>query len=306
MIQSDEFENESKIYDRCGINIRAISVEFCTDESRYNEPDSHFIQIPEKMFNKFLSKKDISKPLYIGIRNTKDESKCLYFGRVEPSIETSNSSSNMCLLPGWVMDRLIIDRYGDYVDIVLLSDGISIKTLDYIKIRGNVSSYVKWSNIKEKFEDKLSSYNCVNLNDVLYIDDIMFTIVELKDIYGNNLLYGSTFQGEVKLDFDLPDDLREKEKIELKKLEDERIRRTVENKQKNGFDEKIELKKRSNIMTFSDLENLKDKKEENKNIEYFKGTGNKLTDENIVIKKITREERALLLEERFKKMKEEK
>ena len=250
-------------------NIKTICIEFCTDEKKYTSLDSHYIQIPQKIYHEYLNIKDKDKPLYIGIRNSNIIDKCLYFGRVEPSIKTFNSSEDMCLMPGWVMDKINIDRFDGIVDIVLIKDTY-IKKLGYIKIKGNKSSYAKWDDIKERLEDKLSQYNCINLGDILYIDDVIFTILELKDLNGNIINYGCTFDTTVNLDFEIPDDLKEKEIIKEKEIS--KIR---------------EVQKGRNIMTFNDLNN-KEKKE------YFTGEGNKLTSDKFTPP--SKEEKTKLLE----------
>ena len=323
---SDTNEN-SKISSHGGIDIRAICVEFCTDEERYNVKDSHFIQIPQEMYQKFLQHKNVNEPLYIGISKSGSFSpdlESLYFGRVEPSIRSANSSIKMCLLPGWIMDKLNIDRFDGLVDIVLIREELHIKKLGYIKIKGNISSYVSWDNIRERLEDKLSQYNCINLGDILYIDDVIFTVTELKDLDDNIVRYGSTFNTTVNLDFEVPDDLREKE---LKRIEDENKRKEESDRLKLERKEREDREKRekkeinkgekinrkehkfgAKIFGFDDLankESIEEKTDEgDKKEEHFKGQGNKLTS-NTDFKPPTREERVKMIQERLLKEKME-
>ena len=259
-------------------NIKTISIEFCTDEKKYTVPDSHYIQIPQKIYQQYLNDKNKDDPLYIGIRNSNSIDKCLYFGRVEPSIKTDNSSEDMCLMPGWVMDKININKYGGLIDIVLIKD--HMKKLGYIKIKGNVSSYAKWDDIKERLEEKLSQYNCINVDDVLYVDNVIFTILELKDLKGNNVKFGSTFNTTVNLDFEVPDDIKEKEELLRAELLKKEEMKKIPSKPR-------EVQSGRNLMTFNDLNNQEKK-------EYFIGTGNKLTSEKIIYP--SKEERAKLLE----------
>jgi hypothetical protein len=289
----------TKLYKKCGINIVAVSVGFCSDEQRYNTPDSHYIQIPEQLFNNFMHRADIEKPLFVGVCNSQNPHMCLYFGKVEPTIRTENSSSDMCLLPEWAMNRLQLDSYGDRVDIEIMNEEYHIKKLGYIKMRANISSYTKWENIKDIIEIKLGDCNCVNNGDEFYINDVIFTIVELKDHSGNIIECGSTFRTETNLDFEIPDDLRE---LERKRSEEEFKR--AEEKIKLASLPKAPQKdhKHSGVSFGSRVVTLKDTHEEIKESQYFTGQGNKLsTDTTNRIP--TREERVAMI---LKRLKEEK
>ena len=43
--------------------------------------------------------------------------------------------------------------------------------------QANISSYVKWDDIKEILEEKISNYNCINLGDIFYINDVIYSLL---------------------------------------------------------------------------------------------------------------------------------
>lgn len=290
----------TRLLKTCGIDVNAISVAYCTDEERYNTPDSHYVQIPEQLFRNFMQRDEPDKPLFIGICNSSLPKLCLYFGRVEPTLRTENSSADMCLLPEWVINKLQLDPMGDKVDIEIMREDFHIKKLGYIKLRGNISSYSKWENIKELLEIKLGNCNCVNVGDDFYINNVIFTIVELKDHDNNIIECGSTFQTETNLDFELPDDLRELERIrreEQFKHEQEMLKQATKQTSR-----KPDVVKHSGVTFGSRVATLTEDVKEEKEHEYFTGTGNKLSSDT-VSRMPTREERVAMI---MKKMKEEK
>jgi hypothetical protein len=89
-----------------------------------------------------------------GVRKANTTDKTLYFGIVEPSIKSSNSSNDMCLMPDWAFEILNLSIYGDTIDIVNIIDGKHIKNLGYIKIKGSISTYVEWDNLRERIKFK--------------------------------------------------------------------------------------------------------------------------------------------------------
>lgn len=189
------------------LEIQAICVEYCIEDESYLKDDSHIIFIPEKIFYDFINLKSINErssfPLYVGIRNSQAINKRLYFGRIEPSINTANSTNEMAILPRWVVDNLEIDGISETIDIVFIS---TPKLIDYIKVKANISDYVKFPNIKEILEEKLSTYNCVNINTYFIVENVRFKIIEIRDVKGIDINFGSLFDQEIKIDFDLPED----------------------------------------------------------------------------------------------------
>lgn len=188
--------------------VKTICSNYCFYDERYTDEDSHVVCIPVSLFNTIIKKKNNSNPIFVKIVNPRDKTKFLHFGRVEPSINTENCRHDMCLLPYWVMQKLGIE------------DIVNIFSIDYsmvyhaksIKIKADKSDYVKWDNVKELIEEKLSSFNCINVGDIIVIRDVNFTITEIKSDLDEQLTYTSTFDDEINLDFELPEDL-EREQI---------------------------------------------------------------------------------------------
>lgn len=218
------------------IDIECICVDFCTEEERYIDPESHFIHIPRDIYHNWIELKSRqgkeSLPLYVGIRNSVKTKEQLFFGRIEPSINSGNSNHTMALLPRWAFEKLGFTEIIGKIDMIYVGEP---KIIDYIKVRGDKSSYVKFRDIKSMLENKLSSYNCLNINEKFHIEDVIFTVTEIKDKQNKNIPYGSLFDREVKIDFELPDDLIAQEKERNEKLERDKIFKREEHKQNIHF-----------------------------------------------------------------------
>ena len=139
-----------------GKGIKSICIEYCTEESRYIQPDSRIVHIPRDIWHEFVKRKDGyrmgSAPLFVGIRNTMNpKEKKFYFGRVEPSVNTVNSNHKMALLPSWLFNYLDMDYMDATVDIVFVP---MPQDVDKIVLKGNKSSYVN-TDVKTELEEKL-------------------------------------------------------------------------------------------------------------------------------------------------------
>ena len=260
--------------------INCTCIDNCTEESKYVDRESHFIHIPRDIYHKFLILKKRngreSFPLYVGIRSSNKRDIKLYFGRVEPSVNSINSNHEMALLPKWVCERLELDEFSDKIDIVYVPIPQPIK---YMKIRGNNSSYVKSPDIKLALESKLGQYNCINLNEKFHVEDVIFTITELKSNDDTNLDFGSIFDQEVNIDFELPDDLKEQEEKRLK--DEEEAKKINPRELQRGYNNQ---KFGANVHGFRDSE----KEDQKTNYIPFEGPGLSLSNEKS--KKLTREE----------------
>lgn len=299
--------------------IKTICVEYCTDEFRYLCDDSHFVQIPEDLYSKVLNTITDGTPMYFKIVNSKDHSKSIVLGKIEPSIKTPNSDKTTCLLPLWILQKLNIDSFNGYVDLFNINYN-DVPRPGFIKLKANISSYTEWSNVKERIEERLGYFNCINIGDNIKIDDVKFTITELKDKNKNDIKFASTFdETDVVLDFDIPDDLVEKEK--RRKIEEENTKKSLaiqrmnnlsnsinQNKSNISSDEVQKLNKTqkfhvgggANVKTFSELNN----DEERKNVDVFATKGYKLTSKSTNYKP-SREELAKITLDRIEKMKNE-
>lgn len=212
----------------CYLDVPVVPITFCTEELKYTDPDSHFIHIPRSAYHNFLNLKSkhgkSDMPLYVGVRNNNDRKKRLCFGRVEPSIITPNSDHDTMLLPEWALKLLGIEFAGR-LDLVYV---IQPQSIGYLKIKGNKSCYVKYSDVRALLESKLSNYNCLNMGESFTINEdsigdyaasdensVTFTITELKSKDGKDIEFGAIYDVEVNIDFELPEDLEriEKERI---------------------------------------------------------------------------------------------
>lgn len=281
-------------------NIQAVCIDFCTEEIRYNQPDSHIVHIPRDLWHRFIEQKTKyrieSLPLYVGIRNSNNpKGKKFYFGRVEPSVNTSNSNHKMALLPRWLFEYLEMDTMESLVDIVFVS---KITPVDIIFLKGNKSSYVK-TDIKRELEEKLDTWNCINNGEVFKIRDVTFTVTNLKSSDGEIINFGSIYSGEVKIEFEEPDDIKEtRERIEK---EDKKVKEMKEMKlQKARCDSPQKGRKYgAHVSGFSSTGDVEEKIGKDKVHDYlpFQGDGLKLT--NVPARQLTKAE---LLEVRLKKM----
>lgn len=296
--------------------IKVVCIEYCTSESRYLCEDSHSVQIPEDLFSRVMGTNRDGKPMYVRIVNSRDHSKSIVLGKVEPSVKTFNSDKTMCIIPSWVLQKLNIDSFNGYVDLFIVNYN-DVPRPKYIKIKANISSYAGWNDVKERIEERLGQFNCININDTIVIDNVRFTITELKDKNNNDVTFASTFdESDVILDFDMPDDLVEKEK--QRKLEDEaRKKALAERKLQKATDPISDKKSRdipepkqkfhvgggARVKTFSELKHEEDEDMEKK-IDVFATPGYKLSS-NPTNYKPTREELARIALERIERMKKE-
>jgi hypothetical protein len=217
-------EISGKVLKNGNIDVSVICIDFCTEEDKYLDPNSHFIHIPRDLYLDFIKKKSNSgnanSPLYVGIRNSKNPNiGQLYFGRVEPSTTTANSHYTMALAPKWVFDKLQIDLMDGTIDIVYVPNP---EPVSLIKLKGSNSLYAK-TDIKSTLEMKLSGYNCLNIGEEFKVDETDFRVIELRNKYNKVINFGSIYNiDECNLDFEMCDEEIEKEKIRnLQKIKTE-------------------------------------------------------------------------------------
>lgn len=276
-----------------GIDITTVCIDFCTDEDRYINSDSHFIHIPKELYHDFLTLKSLQNrakfPLFVAIKNSNKSQKGILFSKVEPSVVTSNSTHEMCLLPRWAIDKLELEDFLGKIDLIYVPIP---QKVDYIKVKGNKSTYVKFKDIKSMLENKLSSYNCLNIEEEFKIEDVTFRVIELKNEKGIDINFGSTFETDVKIDFETPDDIAELER-ELKLKKELELKRELELKEEKKKLESQEKMKKTDIHHFGahlrsyDGTEIKSSTSET-SVKVFQSEGLKMTTENV--KKLTKEE----------------
>lgn len=281
-------------------NVKAVSIDLCTENPVYTSDDSRIVHIPKDIWNNFIERKTqlriTDEPLYVGIRNSRNPNgKRFYFGRVEPSIKSENSTNDMALLPRWLFDYLESDMMDTLVDIVFVRH---INKAGKIVLRGSNSSYAR-SDIKTKLESKMSSWNCINSGDKFMVDGVKFEIVEVRAKEsegfpeGKIIDFASIFNiDEVKVEFLEPDDIREAREREEKRLkqEEENRKRPLQ----KAYNDQHEPKRHfgAHVAGFSSTEETK----EEPTFVPFQGKGNKISSSS---QNLTRQQ---IIEARIKKL----
>lgn len=256
------------------------------DPERIEKNYGHTISIPNRVMNSILEyqpETENPEPIYIEIKPMTEipaaESYCIVFGNTEIT------ENEVVVVPGWAFQKLGIDVFTE----VSLENVTNIRKVGYMKVQANLSDYAWWDSLKETLEQEIEKINTISVGDIICINDVTFTVKNLEDTDRIPMLDGSLFRTDVKIDFDMPLDMIEKERKEeemKRKIEEERIRIAEECKRQ--------------------VEELERQKEQ----ALFPGAGNTIAKEEAAKeekpKEISREERARMFEERFKKMSEEK
>jgi hypothetical protein len=180
---------------------------------------------------------------------------------------------DLVVLPFWVINKLKINMF----EVVNIKNIINLPKIGFLKIKGTNSDYAKLENIKEILENELNTYRTITINDLIYIYQFQleFYIIEIKDIFNKEINFGSLFNTEVKIEFEIPSDIAEKERLE--RIEQERIEQ-----------EKIEQER---------IEQERIEQEKQKKCNKFIGKAYSLLDSNQ--KPITHEEYKKLLVQRY-------
>ena len=223
----------------------ALCVVLCTDESKYIDPDSHYLHIPEALFVKYTSKINLSNVCFelTNPITTNNINKRVYLRKIEPA--QGEFKSNI-LIPTWVQNHLGIGMCGSQLELRPVPRPQSIVRC---KIRGNISSYVKM-DIKSLLEEKINQFKCVNINTNFTVQGVIFTIVELVSTHNKLVEWGIT-NDELEIDFDTPDDIKF---IEKRKAMIDKITLKIEDKINSINQQKNELgKKKTGVFKFSDF-----------------------------------------------------
>lgn len=271
-------------------NVKAIPISFCSEEARFIQPDSRVVHIPKNVWKEFIKIKTFHRmteiPLYVGIRRSGDKGgKAFFFGHVEYTTNTDNSDENMALLPDWLFEYLGTDIMDTFVDIVYV---VKPQDVDKIILKGNKSSYVN-TDIKAELEEKLGRWNCINKGETFAVDDVTFTVVDIRakpnDIFidGKSINFGSIYSlTEVKLEFVEPDDIRDVREREEKRIEREKeLKAKPLQKARDSSESKNNMNFGAHVSGFGstgDVEkkNISNKNEEKKDYVPFQGGGLKI------------------------------
>jgi hypothetical protein len=102
------------------------------------------------------------------------------------------------VMPNEYFKKLQIEPFTS-VKIEKVSD---IKKINYIKIRGHDKKYTSWDGINEILEAHLNKFRAISSGQTTNVLGINFTIIEMKDIEGNIITYGSLYETDVNIEFD--------------------------------------------------------------------------------------------------------
>jgi hypothetical protein len=287
------------------------------ENSNFNETNkelNHTILIPQSKYFNFINSDifiDSDSPLYLKITKIRNVSVNIYETEINDEIgiydgteindnindrieinddldfDHNNSmifgncgfiQEDLIVLPFWVINKLKINMF----EVVNIQNIINLPKIGFLKIKGTNSDYTKLENIKEILENELNTYRAITINDLIYIYyqfqfQLEFYIIEIKDIFNKEIKFGSLFNTEVNIEFEIPSDIAEKERQE--RIEQERI-----------YKEELKQKEIEKERLFA----LEKEKECSK----FKGTAYSLLDSNQ--KPITHEEYKKLLSQKYK------
>jgi len=240
------------VYDNANANTNAVV--------NYEKNISHIIQIPNNMMDDFLTKHTTTHPLVIKIKTMTNE---ICFGNIEIS------NDNMVVMPHWALHKLNIDVFS-----MVSIEPVELVSIGKIMLKAIDSKYVYWDKLREQLEERFSQFYAINKGDCIHCLNTEFYVIGLYDNDNMELMSGSLFETDVKIEFETPTDIEEEERIHtIKKLEKEKILLEEYNKKKE----------------------LQQKKEEEENIV---SKGRRLGGNPI-----SREESIRRIEERFKKTK---
>jgi hypothetical protein len=244
------------------------------------------IAISDKIYYKMINELTEFNPLYVEITKT-DESgfnqsncRCLLFGNII-SVE-----QDVIVLPYWAMAKYGLEPFQN----VTIENVDNLQNIDYIQVRANNSDYVHWSSLKELLEETLIKCRAISLGDMINVHGIEFYVCQIKNQSGSEILDGSLYNTDVKIDFDVPVDILEEERLQKIKNEEQKIK---EEEQERLRQLKYEEETMDRIREKNRLRMI----EESKN-KIFAGTAYKLDDGP---SQITREQMAEIIKARINK-----
>jgi len=203
------------------------------------------IAIPENIYYKMINELEDFNPLFVEITKSEEigynqsNCRCLIFGNII-SIE-----DEVIVLPYWAMSKFGLEPFVN----VNIENVNNLQIIDYIQVRANQSDYVYWSSLKEQLEEKLSKIRAISIGDMINVHGIEFYVCKLKNELDQDILDGSLFDTDVKIDFDVPSDIIEEERIKKVKEEEERIRQEeiIREKERIRLEEEEKLKNKNFI-----------------------------------------------------------
>jgi hypothetical protein len=263
-------------------NISIISWDiYSPDEPEKNVGNT--IAISDKIYYKMINELTEFNPLFVEITKTDENGfnsgfnqsncRCLLFGNII-SIE-----QDVIVVPYWAIAKFGLEPFQN----VNIENVNNLQNIDYIQVRANNSDYIHWSSLKEILEETLIKCRAISLGDMINVHGIEFYVCKIKNQSGSEILDGSLYNTDVKIDFDVPVDILEEERLQkIKDSEEEKLRQL---KQEEEMMDRIREKNRLRMI------------EESKN-KIFAGTAYKLDDGP---SHITREQMAEIIKKRLAK-----
>ena len=179
------------------------------------------IAISDKIYYKMINELTEFNPLFVEITKTDENGfnqsncRCLLFGNII-SIE-----QDVIVLPYWAMAKYGLEPFQN----VTIENVDNLQSIDYIQVRANNSDYVHWSSLKELLEETLIKCRAISLGDMINVHGIEFYVCQIKNENGSEILDGSLYNTDVKIDFDVPVDILEEERLQkIKEEEQEKLR----------------------------------------------------------------------------------
>ena len=195
------------------INIPIISWELI-DPDNPEKNIGHSIRIPNRCMDEILYQHNSSEPLCVEIIMMSDATNAKRHCIVSGNVEVGNEE--MVVVPFWALSKLGAETFS----LVSIENVTNVRKAGYIKVRANNSDYVYWDGLKETLETEFSKINNISVGVPINVFGLEFYVMELRDLDGIRILDASLFNTDVKIDFETPSDIEEKERSDKQKLHD--------------------------------------------------------------------------------------
>jgi hypothetical protein len=245
------------------------------------------IAISDKIYYKMINELTEFNPLFVEITKTDENGfnqsncRCLLFGNII-SVE-----QDVIVLPYWAMAKYGLEPFQN----VTIENVDNLQNIDYIQVRANNSDYIHWSSLKEILEETLIKCRAISLGDMINVHGIEFYVCQIKNQSGSEILDGSLYNTDVKIDFDVPVDILEEERLQKIKDEEQKIKEEEQERLR-------QLKQEEETMDRIREQNRLKMIEEEKKNKIFAGTAYKLEEGP---SHVTREQMAEIIKARLAK-----
>jgi len=140
---------------------------------------------------------------------------------------------------GYEINQYLNIITGEYVHV----QRIDAQTPHLIKIQGHRDSFGKIVNLKEQMESLLVSIKVLNVGTDLIVHGPdgpePFTVVDLQDIEGQSLTWGTTVEADINVDFVLTKESVEREERQRQEDQERKEREELERRGYKGHGHKL-------------------------------------------------------------------